>query len=165
MPVTIPPPIYYDAVSKLEAMDENVILAALFARDEALLAALNVIVTTREDLFTQFNRVEDLTARIAKLNQQVDGILNAFLIDLDGNANPVDNYAFFAQLIADLKANLGFAETLSAQIIRFSDIQAKLAPVNAKLDQLADLDALIKVKTDYVYGKFSVDPSDDVLVV
>lgn len=165
MPVTLPPPIYYDALAKLEAEDENVILAALYARDQALYNALVTILQTNQDLYTQFNLVQDLTSRIIGLNQTINGILAAFNINLGLGGTPTDQYAGFAQLIAELKANIGYAETLSAGIIQLANIQAALVPVTTVLNQLDDLDLLIQVKLDYIYGKFNVDPADDILLV
>jgi hypothetical protein len=165
MPVVLPLPIYYDSLAKLDADDENVILAALYARDQALFTALTTILQTNEDLYTQFNLVGDLTSRIIALNQTINGILAAFNINLGLGGTPTDQYQGFAQLIADLKANLGYAETLSATIIRLSDIQAAIVPVNVAIAQLDDLDSLIQIKLDYIYGKFNVDVNDDILLV
>jgi len=164
-PVTLPAPTFYTALSLLDLSDEDDILQRLFDRDEALLTALTEIQATREDLFVQFGRVSNLESLLDGLSRQIDAIIAAFFLDIDENGVVADNYAFFQRLIQDLVKGLEDLDRLTAQIIRFEEIKALLIPIRGRLGQLEDLDTLIGTKLDYLYGKWDVNPNDDIFSV
>lgn len=165
MPTVLPAALFLTTLSHLELSDENTILQRLYDRDEALLTDLLILQQTRDDFTDQFQRLADLEGRFNDLNQTIDNIIRTFYQDLDGDGDPLNNVTYFVNLIADLQATIGHAEALSADIIRFDDIQALLAPVGAKLAQLDDLDELIRTKLSYIYGKWDINPADDILSV
>lgn len=165
MSITLSTPLYYDALSKLLLDDENPILNRLYDRDEELLEALTGVQETREDLYVQFGRVGALEALLESISRQIDAIIASFYLDIDENGNVADNYDFFAQLIADLKAGLVDLDRLTSSIIRFNDIRALLGPIQERISQIEDLDNLVKEKLDYIYGKWDVNPEDDIISV
>jgi hypothetical protein len=161
MPVTLPAEILY-TTQQLLADDENVILQRLYDRDAALLTGLNGLVAIREDLVAQFERLPDLEARWQSLSQVIDTIIRSFYGDIDGNGNVTDNLAFFHQLITDLRENINSINSVTAGIVRYEDVQDAVIPVITKLDQIADVDILIQSKLDHIYGKWDIDPADDI---
>ena len=163
--VTLPEPLFYTALSLLSLDDEDEILQRLFDRDEALLVALQEIQGTREDLFAQFGRVSNLESVLDGLSRQIDAIIASFYLDIDENGNVADNYEFFQRLIQDLVKGLKDLDRLTAQIIRFEEIKALVLPIQARLGQLEDLDTLIETKLDFIYGKWDVNPDDDIFSV
>ncbi len=162
MGVDLPTAILFDAATQLELGDENPILERLAARDEALLAAILVLQKTREDLFAQFGRVAGVESQLESINRQIDAIISAFLLDIDGDGNPLNNFEFFVELIKDLEQALVDLDRLSAQIIRFDDIKALLIPIAEKIEQIEDTDRLIVTKLDHIYGKWNINPLDDI---
>lgn len=165
MAVVLPAPIFYTALTELQDTDENVILQRLIDRDETLLAALNTLVAVREDLLLQFARFDDIEGRLRSLNNQINAIIAGFYLDIDGNGIVGDNYAFFKQLIADLKANINSINSVTGGIINFVNVQAAVQPVADHLARIQDLDDLIQTKLDYIYGKWDVNPADDLISV
>lgn len=167
MPVTLPPPLWVSSVIRLLAADENQILERLFQRDEALLQGLQTIAATREDLFQQFNRLDDVERRWQELNRLINQIVSTFYVDLneDGVTDWFGDVEYFRKLIADLKNALTFVGELTSQIIRFRDIQELLNPEITRLNQIEDLDRLIRYKLAYIYGRWDIDPQDDILSV
>lgn len=167
MPVTLPPPIWVTSVIRLLASDENQILERLFQRDEVLLQGLQQIAATREDLFQQFARMDDVERRWQDLNRIINQIVATFYVDLndDGVADWFGDVEYFRKLIADLKDALSFADGLTAEIIRFRDIQELLNPEIERINQIADLDRLVRYKLAYIYGRWDIDPEDDILSV
>lgn len=165
MAVTLPPQILYSALTQLQDTDENVILQRLYDRDVTLLNALSVLQNTREDLIAQFNRFDDIEGRLRAINNQINAIIAGFYLDIDQNGVVADNYAFFKQLILDLKANINAINEVSGGIINFLGIQAAVQPVADHLDKIDSIDGLIQTKLDYIYGKWDVDPADDLLAV
>jgi hypothetical protein len=161
MPVTLPATILY-TTEQLLAEDENVILQRLYDRDAALLTALNDLVGIREDLVAQFERLPDLEARWQSLSRIIDTIIRSFYGDIDADGNVPDNLDFFHQLIADLRDNVNSINSVTAGIVRYDDVEAAVIPVVTKLDQIADVDRLIQSKLDFIYGKWDIDPADDI---
>jgi hypothetical protein len=165
MPVTLPSPILYSALTQLQDADENVILQRLYDRDEALLNELNILLGTREDLVSQFNRFDDIEARMRSISNIINAIIAGFYQDIDQNGIVPDNYAFFKQLILDLKANINAINGVTGGIINYLNVQATVQPVADHLARLESLDSLIQNKLNYIYGKWDVDPADDLLAV
>lgn len=163
MPVTLPDPLFYSGLTQLQDEEENVILQRLYDRDAALLAAFTTLNDIREDLLAQFARFDDIEARIRSLGNIINAIIAAFYQNIDGNGIVSDNYAFFNQLIADLKLNLNAINAVTGGIINFLGVQNAVSPVAEHLARLQGLDNLIKDKLEYIYGKWDVDPADDVL--
>lgn len=163
MPVTLPAPILYTALTQLQDEDENVILQRLYDRDETLLAAFESLQEIREDLLAQFARFDDIEARIRSLGNVINAIIAAFYQDIDGNGIVPDNYAFFNQLIADLKSNINAINAVTGGIVNFLGVQEAVSPVAEHLARLQGLDTLIKEKLEYIYSKWDIDPDDDVL--
>jgi hypothetical protein len=163
MPVTLPAPILYSALTQLQDEDENVILQRLYDRDETLLAAFNALNEIREDLIAQFARFDDIEARIRSLGNIINSIIAAFYQDIDDNGIVPDNYAFFNQLISDLKLNLNAINAVTGGIINFLGVQTAVTPVSEHLARLQGLDNLIKDKLNYIYSKWDIDPNDDLL--
>lgn len=163
MPTTIPDPILYTSLTQLQAEDENVILQRLYDRDQALLNGLLALMTIRADLFVQFERVDVVEARIRSLNAVINAIISSFYLDIDGNGVVPDNYDFFMKLIQDLKSNINSINAVVGGIVNFLNIQALVGPLGERLAQLEDLDILIKEKLNYIYGKWDINPNDDIL--
>ena len=165
MAVTLPAPILYSALTQLQDTDENVILQRLYDRDVALLNALSVIQGTQADLTLQFARFDDIEARMRVINNQINAIIAGFYLNIDGNGIVGDNYAFFKQLILDLKANINAINSVSGGIVNFLGVQEAVQPVADHLARLDRLDSLIQDKLAYIYGKWDVDPADDLIAV
>jgi nitrogen regulatory protein PII-like uncharacterized protein len=165
MAVTLPAPILYSALTQLQDTDENVILQRLYDRDEALLNALSVLQGTQADLTLQFARFDDIEARMRSINNIINAIIAGFYLDIDQNGIVGDNYAFFKQLISDLKSNINAINTVSGGIINFLGVQEAVQPVADHLARLDRLDSLIQDKLNYIYGKWDVDPADDLIAV
>jgi hypothetical protein len=165
MAVTLPAPILYSALTQLQDTDENVILQRLYDRDVALLNALSVIQGTQADLTLQFARFDDIEARMRAINNQINAIIAGFYLNIDGNGIVSDNYAFFKQLILDLKANINAINSVSGGIVNFLGVQEAVQPVADHLARLDRLDSLIQDKLAYIYGKWDVDPADDLIAV
>lgn len=165
MIVTLPVALLYTAATQLELDDENPILERLAERDDALLQAVLVLQQTREDLFSQFGRVSGVESQLESINNQIDAIITAFLLDIDEDGNPTNNFEFFEELIKDLQQALVDLDRLSAEIIRFDDIKALLIPVEAKIEQIEDVDRLIQTKLDHIYGKWNINVEDDIFAV
>jgi hypothetical protein len=165
MAVTLPLPILYSALTQLQDADENVILQRLYDRDEALLNALSVLLNTREDLILQFARFDDIEARLRSISNQINAIIAGFYLNIDQNGIVADNYAFFKQLILDLKANINAINEVSGGIINFLGVQEAVQPVADHQAKLESLDSLIQTKLDFIYGKWDVDPADDLIAV
>ena len=163
MATTLPSPILYTALTQLQAEEENVILQRLFDRDQTLLTALLALTSIRTDLFAQFDRVDVVEQRIRSLNSVINSIITSFYLDIDGNGIVPDNYAFFTQLIQDLRSNINSINSLVGGIVNFLNIQALVGPLSERIAQLEDLDILIKEKLNYIYGKWDIDPADDIL--
>lgn len=163
----MPPPIWVSALMRLFAADENQILQRLYERDECLLQDLQALQLTRDDLLQQFVRLDDVESRWRALNEIINQIVRSFYLDLngDGTAEWDGDVDFFVRLIRDLKASLGACEELTAGIIRYRDIQDLLRPEVQRLNQLEDLDRLIREKLRYIYARWDVDPQDDILSV
>jgi len=119
----------------------------------------------REDIFTQFARLDDVEGQLGNLNSILNTIIVSFYQDINPNGVIPDNYAYFIQLIADLQANINSINAVSGGIINFLGIQQQLTPLAVHVSQLDDLDSLIQTKLDYIYGKWDVDPNDDILSV
>jgi hypothetical protein len=160
---TLPVPLFYDGTTLLLDADENVILQRLYDRDQVLYTELVALQNIREDLFAQFDRLGDVEARINSINAILNTIITSFYLDIDENGAVPDNLAFFQNLIADLRRNINAINAVAGGIVNFLGIQQALAPVAERVDQLDDIDRLIKTKLDYIYGKWDVDPSDDIL--
>lgn len=165
MAVTLPAPILYSALTQLQDADENVILQRLYDRDVALLNALSILQGTRADLIGQFARFDDIEARMRTLGNIINAIIAGFYLDIDKNGIVADNYGFFKQLISDLKANINSINTVSGGIINFLGVQEAVQPVADHLARLERLDSLIQDKLAYIYGKWDVDPADDLIVI
>lgn len=165
MPLTLPTPILYDGLTQLLDLDENVILQRLYDRDQALYVALVELQGIREDLFTQFQRLDDVEGRVRGINNILNAIISSFYLDIDQNGIVGDNYAFFIQLISDLKANINAINAVTGGIVNFLGIQQQIQPVADHVARLQDLDTLIQTKLDYIYGKWDVDPADDILSI
>ena len=165
MAVTLPAPILYSALTQLQDTDENVILQRRYDRDETLLNALTVIQGVENDLTLQFARFDDIEARMRSISNQINAIIAGFYLDIDQNGIVSDNYAFFKQLILDLKQNINAINDVSGGIINFLGVQAAVQPVADHLARLDGLDSLIKNKLDYIYGKWDIDPADDLIAV
>lgn len=167
MPTTLPTPRFFEATDRLVLEDENEILERLYERDEALLLDLLTIQTVRDELLGEFSRLDDLNERWRYLNRVIDNILAAFFRDIQGNGvqDFQDNVDFFMQLVQDLKRSIAAAEELSAEIIRYDDIQTALLPVDQRIAQLENLDLLIQDKLNFIYGKWDINPEDDILSV
>lgn len=165
MALTLPVQILYDALTQLQDVDENVILQRLYDRDVALLNALSVLQDTREDLIAQFARFDDIEARMRSISNIINAIIAGFYLDIDQNGIVGDNYAFFKQLILDLKSNINAINSVSGGIINFLNVQAAVQPVADHQARLEALDSLIRTKLDYIYGKWDVDPADDLIAV
>ena len=165
MATILPDPLFYTTLDRLLLEDENLILQRLYDRDAALLSDLTTIQGTREDLLDEFARVDDLEKRWGALNKVRDNILASFYQDISGAGvtDFDDNVEFFVNLIQQLKQNLGKVEELTSQIIRYAELRQELDPVVQRIVQLEDLDKIIKTKVDYIYGKWDVNPSDDIL--
>lgn len=161
MSITLPVPILY-TIQQLLADDENVILQRLFDRDQALLDALTTLQNTREDLLVQFGRLDDLTIRIRALNSIIDTIIKSFYLQINPDGIVPDNLTFFKQLIKDLASNINSINMVTAQIVRYQDVQAAIIPVATTLDRLDQLDGLIQAKLAYVFGKWDINPLDDI---
>jgi len=165
MALTLSPQILYTALTQLQDVDENVILQRLYDRDEELLNALSVLQNTREDLIAQFARFDDIENRIGSINNIINAIIAGFYEDIDGNGIVPDNYAFFKQLILDLQANINAINDVSGGIINFLKVQETVQPVADHLARLQSLNTLIQTKVDYIYGKWDIDPADDLIAV
>lgn len=165
MPITLPSPLWISSVMRLRASDENPILQRLYERDEALLNELQAVANTREDLFQQFGRLDDLEKRWKTLNEIINKIVATFYTDLneDGVADWDGDVEFFRKLIRDLKDALSFVDQLSTQIIRYQDIQDLLLPEVERINQIEDLDRLVRYKLAFIYNRWDVDPQDDIL--
>jgi len=163
MATTIPDPILYTALTQLQSEDENVILQRLYDRDQALLNGLLALNSIRADLFAQFDRVDVIEARIRSMNAVINAIITSFYLDIDGNGSVPDNYAFFSTLIQDLRSNINSINAVVGGIINFMNVQALVGPLATRLSVLEDLDILIKEKLAYIYGKWDINPSDDIL--
>lgn len=152
---------------RLFAADENQILQRLYERDEVLLQDLQALQATRDDLLQQFVRLDDVEARWRALNEIINQIVRSFYLDLneDGTSEWDGDVDFFVRLIRDLKASIGACEELTAGIIRYKDIQDLLRPEVARLNQVEDLDRLIREKLRYIYARWDIDPTDDILSV
>lgn len=164
MALALLPALLY-TTQQLESSDENAILQRLYDRDGQLLTALLEIQGTREDLLAQFARLDGIESRVQALNNIIDTIIASFYGDIDENGNVADNLAFFTQLIKDLKDNINSINAVSADIVRYSDVEAKVTPIAERLARLEDLDRLIQAKTDFIYGKWDVNASDDIFSV
>jgi hypothetical protein len=160
---TLPVPLFYNGTTLLLDADENVILQRLYDRDQALYAELVALQNIREDLFAQFDRLGDVEGRINSINAILNTIITSFYLDIDENGFVPDNLTFFQDLIADLRRNINAINAVTGGIVNFLGIQEALAPVAEHVDQLDDLDRLVKTKLDFIYGKWDVDPSDDIL--
>lgn len=163
MTTTLASPILYDALTQLESTDENVILQRLYDRDQTLFVALTGLQAIENDLFYQFGRMDGIDARIKSLNSIINTIINSFYLDIDGNGIVPDNFLYFQQLISDLKRNINAINSVSGGIINWLGIQKAVQPVADHLKKLEDLDLLIQEKLNYVYGKWDVNPEDDIL--
>jgi len=163
----LPLPLWVSSLMRLVAADENQILQRLYERDECLLQDLQALQATRDDLLQQFVRLDDVEARWRALNEIINQIVRSFYLDLNGDgATDWDgDVDYFVRLIADLKASITSCEELTAGIIRYNDIQDLLRPEVQRLNQVEDLDRLIREKLRYIYARWDVDPSDDILSV
>ena len=162
---TLSTPLWYTALTRLKASDENTILQRLYDRDEELLTDLQAIQALREDLLDQFQRLDNLEGLFQGLNQTIDMIIRAFFEDLDGDDDYTNNTTFFVELIQNLSTNIDALHLLSSQIIRYEELKEQFLPYGERFDQLDDLDTLIKNKLDYIYGKWDVNPNDDILAI
>lgn len=167
MPVTLPPPLWVTPVIRLQASDENQILQRLYERDELLRQELLILGGVREDLFQQFGRLDDVERRWRRLNQTINQIVATFYADIneDGATDWDGSVDFFMRLIRDLKSALTSVEELTEQIIRWQDIRSLLTPEVVRINQIADLDRLVRLKLQYIYGRWDVDDQDDILSV
>jgi hypothetical protein len=165
MAVTLPLPILYSALTQLQDTDENVILQRLYDRDETLLNALSVLLNTKEDLVAQFARFGDIENRLRSISNQINAIIAGFYLDIDQNGVVGDNYTFFKRLITDLKSNINAINDVSGGIINFLGVQAAVQPVADHQARIESLDSLIQTKLDFIYGKWDVDPADDLIAV
>lgn len=165
MTVTLPVPLFYTGITQLLDDDENVLLQRLYDRDQTLYVALVELQTIREDLFAQFLRLDDVEGRVRGLNNILNAIISSFYLDIDQNGIVGDNYAFFVQLIADLKTNINSINAVTGGIINYLSIQAQISPVAERVAKLEDLDSLIEDKLNYIYGKWDVNPNDDILSI
>lgn len=163
MAITLPAPLFYNGTTLLSDVDENVILQRLYDRDQALYTELVSLQNIREDLFAQFDRLGDVENRVNSINAILNTIITSFYLDIDENGFVPDNFAFFQNLIADLRRNINSVNAVAGGIVNFLGIQQALQPVADHIDRLDDLDRLVKTKLDYVYGKWDIDPSDDIL--
>jgi hypothetical protein len=67
------------------------------------------------------------------------------------------------KLIQDLKSNINSINSVVGGIVNYLNIQALVGPLGERLSQLEDLDILIKEKLNYIYGKWDINPNDDIL--
>ena len=163
MPVVLPAPIFYTALTQLKDVDENVILQRLYDRDQELLNGLVALNSVREDLFYQFNRLDGIEFRLKSLNSIINTIINSFYLDIDENGLVPDNLDYFRELIADLKRNINAINSITGEIVNFLGVQKAVQPVADHLKKLEDLDILIREKVNYIYGKWDVNIADDIL--
>lgn len=163
MATTLPPALLYTALTQLQADDENVILQRLHDRDQTLLTALLALTSIKSDLFAQFDRVDTIEQRLRSMNSVINSIITSFYLDIDQNGIVTDNYDFFMKLIADLKRNINSINAVVGGIVNFLNIQALVGPLSDRLAVLEDLDILIKEKLAYIYGKWDINPDDDIL--
>jgi hypothetical protein len=163
MTTTLSPPILFTALTQLQSEDENVILQRLYDRDQELLTGLLELMTIRADLFAQFGRVDTVEQRLRSMNSVINAIINSFYLDIDENGIVPDNYDFFLTLIADLKRNINSINAVVGGIVNFLNVQSLVGPLADRLAVLEDLDILIREKLNYIYGKWDVNPADDIL--